>query len=184
MSGHKYPYIPKKYYKPVMFACKMIRETGYFNKAINTAARYYGVDADEVAKHVRARQGAGQKGKTRSYNIYGIVALRSCIGGHDLDEHAHWSYFEEDFKQNTIFSIKKATSESNAIKAMRAQLDECNIYRGIGGDYYIPIKVFTFDSEEQAKSRLQSLEWEPIKEWIEDALNEQIVSRETRLNNA
>ena len=47
-----YPYIPKQYYAAVMFACKMIRENGYFNKAINTAANYYNVNPKEVEKHV------------------------------------------------------------------------------------------------------------------------------------
>ena len=107
MAEHKYPYIPKKYFKPVMFACKMIRENGYFNKAVQTAANYYGVDADEVAKHVRARQGAGQKGKKRKYNSYGIVALHSYVYGHDLDSCDHWEYFEDDYKQNLVFSVKR-----------------------------------------------------------------------------
>lgn len=49
-------------YAPVMFACKMIRQDGYFNRAVSTAAKYYNVDADEVTNHVRARQAAGQQG--------------------------------------------------------------------------------------------------------------------------
>lgn len=61
----KYPYIPKGYYPAVMFACKMIRENGYFNQAIERSARYYGVDERTLEKHVRARQAAGQKGKKR-----------------------------------------------------------------------------------------------------------------------
>lgn len=43
---NKYPYIPREYYPAVMFACKMVRESGYKNKAIRTAARYYGSDAE------------------------------------------------------------------------------------------------------------------------------------------
>ena len=62
-NEHKYPYIPKAYYAAVMFACKLIRETGYKNKSIQTAARYYDVDEDEVRKHVDRRAAAGAKGK-------------------------------------------------------------------------------------------------------------------------
>lgn len=71
--GCDYPYIPKPYYAATMFACKMIRENGYFNKAIRTAARYYGVDSSELAKHVRARQAAGQKGKKRGSMMWFVV---------------------------------------------------------------------------------------------------------------
>lgn len=63
MANYKYPYIPHEYYAAVMFACKMIKEKGYKNKAISTAASYYGVDEDEVRKHVEARAAAGQRGK-------------------------------------------------------------------------------------------------------------------------
>lgn len=61
----KYPWIPQEYYSAVMFACKMIRENGMFNRAIETSANYYNVDGDELEKHVRARQAAGQRGKQR-----------------------------------------------------------------------------------------------------------------------
>ena len=63
MSKYKYPYVPRDYYPAVMFACKLIREHGTFNRAIETAADYYNVDEDTLAKHVRERQAAGQKGK-------------------------------------------------------------------------------------------------------------------------
>lgn len=62
---YTYPYIPKEYYPAVMFACKIIRENGWFNKAINTAAKYYGVNREELKSHVRARQGAGQRAKNQ-----------------------------------------------------------------------------------------------------------------------
>ena len=46
LSKYKYPYVPKEYYSAVMFACKLIRENGYFNKAIKTAAKYLSVHGD------------------------------------------------------------------------------------------------------------------------------------------
>ena len=63
MSNYKYPYIPKDYYPAVMFACKLIREHGTFNRAIETASNYYNVNKSTLEKHVRARQAAGQKGR-------------------------------------------------------------------------------------------------------------------------
>lgn len=65
MSGNRYPWVPREYYPAVMFACKMIRENGFFNKAIETAADYYGIDPGKLERHVRARQAAGQRGKKR-----------------------------------------------------------------------------------------------------------------------
>lgn len=87
MSDYKYPYIPKDYYPAVMFACKMIRENGYFNKAISIASGYYGVDEGELSKHVRARQAAGQRGKKRGkfkkYRYKGIGYLSYREHGYD-----------------------------------------------------------------------------------------------------
>lgn len=110
--GSEYPYIPKPYYAAVMFACKMIRENGYFNKAIRTAARYYHVDKDELAAHVRARQAAGQKGKQRgamkwfvAVEFYGSDANgeheSGCkvVRGKTLDT-VERRLFEEDTKFN------------------------------------------------------------------------------------
>lgn len=65
MAEHKYPWVPREYFPAVMFACKMIRESGYFNKAIEAASEYYNVDEVELEKHVRARQAAGQRGRKR-----------------------------------------------------------------------------------------------------------------------
>lgn len=61
-SGGKYPRIPKQYFPAVMFACKIIREEGAFNKALSVASNYYGVDKSELEKYIRARQAAGQRG--------------------------------------------------------------------------------------------------------------------------
>ena len=67
----KYPWVPKEYYPAVVFACKMIRENGYFNRAIHTAAKYYKVDEKKLESLVRERQAAGQKGKKRgTYKTY------------------------------------------------------------------------------------------------------------------
>jgi len=75
MAEYKYPLIPKKYYPAVMFACKMIRKNGYFNKAIKVASNYYNVDSEKVEKYVRQRQSEGQKGKKLGTYKYYTVAL-------------------------------------------------------------------------------------------------------------
>ena len=63
--AYKYPFIPdKRMYAAVMGACKYIRETGYFNKAVQYNADKFGVDPNELEKEIRKRQSAGQKGKS------------------------------------------------------------------------------------------------------------------------
>ena len=103
----KYPYIPKEYYAATMFACKLIRQDGFFNKAINSSAKYYGVDKDELIKHVRARQGAGQRGKKRGkykkYRFKGIAIHR-------------WN--ERDMGEIDVDLIVKATNLDNAYKQL------------------------------------------------------------------
>lgn len=93
--AYKYPYISREYYAAVMFACKMIRQNGYFNKAIQKAADYYGVDEDKLAKHVRARQGAGQKGTTRKYKWYLLLTVEDCMAPDDCGTMNSWFYYTE-----------------------------------------------------------------------------------------
>lgn len=50
----------------VSFAASMVRKGEYVGKAINVAARYYGVDRSEVQRGMAARAGRSQKGKARA----------------------------------------------------------------------------------------------------------------------
>ena len=62
MEEYYMPYIAdKNLYKAVMLACKILRDEGHFNKAINSASKYYDIEKDEIIKYVRMRQGHGQK---------------------------------------------------------------------------------------------------------------------------
>lgn len=54
-----YPLIPKKYVKPTLFACSIIRQNKTFNKAIEIASNYYGVDPNVLKEHVVKRTQAG-----------------------------------------------------------------------------------------------------------------------------
>lgn len=81
MKRHKYPYVPRDYYPAVMFACRIIRESGNFNRAIRASASYYGVDESVLADHVRKRQGAGQSGKRRGSYSWFVVRTQSWCEG-------------------------------------------------------------------------------------------------------
>jgi len=101
----KYPYIAdKRMYAAVMGACKWIRESGYFNKAVRYYANKYNVSEKELAAEIRKRQGAGQKAKgttAREYKYYTVILYtetdREC-----------WKTGEK---------VQRATSEKNARKA-------------------------------------------------------------------
>lgn len=149
MSSYKYPYIPREYYAAVMFACKMIRQNGYFNKAINTAANYYGVDADEVEYHVRARQAAGQKGtaKGRKYHYY-IVCKWSEIAGDERYIHG--------------ITVEKATSSGNAIKKFSNADLKATMELDYGGSYapligHSLVIDSEYESEESAQDGLEKI---------------------------
>lgn len=88
MSDNKYPYIPKQYFAAVMFACKMVRENGYKNKAIKIAADYYNVDEEQLKKHFEARTAAGRKNaptKHRKYKYFVVGTFYYCEAS-GLDE--------------------------------------------------------------------------------------------------
>ena len=93
-----FPYIAdKKMYAAVMGACSYIREKGWFNKAVSYYSKKYGVDSDELAQHIRARQSVGQRNKHTSpkerryfccvhtvesgyrYTFADTVTIRKCV---------------------------------------------------------------------------------------------------------
>ena len=131
MSDYKYPYIPKKYYAATMFACKMIRENGYFNKAIRIASNYYDVDADELEKHVRARQAGKKTSVGRKYHWYVVQLVEEW--------HNHASIATE---------VCHATNELNAIKQAleKSRYDE---YESRDYGYYVEALAVT-DTKDDA----------------------------------
>lgn len=91
MADYKYPYIKggKAMVAAVLGACKMIRDTGYFNKAVRYYANRYGVDEYELEKNIRARQAAGQKGKRgqsagKTYKWYLICETSYCEADYEV----------------------------------------------------------------------------------------------------
>ena len=159
----KYPYIPKEYYPAVMFACKMIRENGYYNKAIETAASYYGVDRDELDKHVRARQGAGQKGKQRKYNYYVIAGYTYYNADGTC---SCWDYTDDDYLKHAIVGVFKATSEENAVFQAEKKYESFEYRTGFSGKRLSVNHIEKFDSLNDADERSNNISREEYLSWI------------------
>ena len=115
----KYPYIAdKNMYAAVMGACSWIREKGYFNKAVAYYSDRYRVDPDKLAKEIRKRQGAGQKGKGTSFKFYLVVGWEDhwCCE-YDVDI-LYSNYYTDEWEKEKkrAWIIIKATSRKNAEK--------------------------------------------------------------------
>ena len=152
MAEYKYPYIPKDYYPAVIYACKLIRKYGTFNVACQTAADEYGVDLEEVKKHVRKRQGAGQKGKTRKYKHFLFIGWTDewkYEGFGDLNclfsqcDPERWKEQRE-----AVWVYAKATNIENAKRKTRN--DKMYSDGLIRGDVMKIWKHWEFDSEHEA----------------------------------
>lgn len=157
MSEYKYPYIPKEYYPAVMCACALIRKYGTFNTAVRTAASRYGVDEEEIAKHVRKRQGAGQKGQTRKYQWYLVVGYRDCWI-HDYDVDLLESQYDPDgWEKNKqkVAIIIKATSEKNAKNQI--PLGHVGYDQRLHGIHLSDYKMTVYPTEQEAKNALEKL---------------------------
>lgn len=150
MSEYKYPYIAdKKMYAAVMNACKYIRETGYFNKAVSYNAQRFGVDPDELAKEIRKRQSAGQKAKSktekRKYKYFIVLSIvESCEGSE--------RYVDKAF-------VAKGLSKDSVDKKY-IDLDFRRTRAADTGSYYSPCylheTIKEFDTKEEADSYLQT----------------------------
>ena len=151
----KYPYIAdKRMYAAVMGACSYIRDTGYFNKAVSYYADKYGVDENELAKHIRARQSSGQKGKTRKYKYFLIVGWTDkWYNEYDYD--ILWSQYapkEWEKERNRIAKIVKATSKENAEKHIPNGFVDGDLR--LCGPCVTNCEIAEFDTMEQAKKEL------------------------------
>ena len=68
-----YPIIPPKYEAAVLYACERIRETSWFNVSVSEALEVYDLcesDREELERHIRARQAAGQRKASRRKGAY------------------------------------------------------------------------------------------------------------------
>lgn len=122
MAEYKYPFIAdKKMYAAVMFACKYIRETGCFNKAVTYAANKYSVDEDEIAEHIRARQAAGQKAKSKSRKYRWFVVAEKC----NCEANAEPSVSLAVFKGLTAETVNRRFVDSDFNYNMRNDYGGC-----------------------------------------------------------
>lgn len=162
--AYKYPFIPDKtMYAAVMGACSYIRETGYFNKAVKYYANKYGVDEDELAKHVRARQGAGQKGKTRKYKHFVCIVIHDYyVTDSDAGYYTSWDWEEKDYKSHTKAVIKRATSKKNVIEA----IEKNNPMPWESGEDLRVVKAYEFDSQAQAEEAAGKMAWSDLREYV------------------
>lgn len=130
----KYPYIADpQLYAAVKCACRMIRETGYFNKACQYAADEYGFNFEDIAKEVRKRQAAGQKGS----KFYYFTCCRGLFYSWDTSN---------DFISKKF--VKRAKCKENIIEPFRSHVE--------GGilDLY---KVFKqYNTKKEAEENLEN----------------------------
>lgn len=121
-----------------MLACKIIREEGAFNKAINSACKYYDVDKDDVIKYVRMRQSHGQKlSNEKSPRRYFYYAVQT------------WQKYEYE-----KYDIVRATSENNASSQVSKYYDD---FYGFSDMYYIG-EIKKFNTKKEAEDFLDSVE--------------------------
>ena len=145
--GNNYPYIAdKRLFAAVMGACRYIRETGYFNKAVAFYADKYNLPEEAIAKEVRRRQAAGQrsKKKTMSYKYFVVARYSSC---------------DADQEPNLVGKyVVKASSKENAEKRFH-EIDwketRANDYGGSFAPYYWSEVIAEFDAKEEAEKSLR-----------------------------
>ena len=163
MNGYKYPYIKggKDMVAATLGACSWIRKDGYFNKAISYYARKYGVDEEQLAANVRARQGAGQKAankkQTRHYRYFAVEYSM----GNEADP-----YFDEYYAR---YCVKKGLSVESVQKAI-GKNDDWADYRA---SWHYFGRIEGFDTEEEAKAKIA--EWRCDHRSDENASEEQSV---------
>ena len=148
--GYKYPYIPdKRMYAAVMGACSYIRETGWFNRAVRYYADQYDVDEEELARHIRARQAAGRKGKpsaNKGRKFKWFIVVSTCF------TEAHG----ENFASNPQI-LKGLTSDSVERRFLESDEKE-TIQNDYGGSFSPRISHMTlgeFDTKEDAENSLK-----------------------------
>lgn len=138
MSDYKYPYIPREYYAAVMYACKMIRQYGNFNRSVRIAANYYDVDEETLAEHIRKRQAAGQKVKTtgRKYKYFVVAEYTERNEGSE--------------KRITNLTVEKGLSKESVERKFLSS-DERFDRRNDTGGYYSCIRYHVAISEHETK---------------------------------
>jgi hypothetical protein len=130
---YKYPFIPKDIYPAVMYACKLMRENGHaIHWSSNIAAKYYGVSADVIEKHIRARQGAGQKAANekrspRKFSFYSVVGISNWENGDPWNERRIWGNEPlSEIMEGLKIKIVRASNDKKAEEQAYSYVMESN----------------------------------------------------------
>lgn len=140
-------WIPKELWLAVNFAAKMVRENGYFNKAVNTAANYYKVNPNDVERELRKRQAKGQKGSKRGTYKWWVVELLCAT-----DADPEW--FIEDIKVVKALNEKNARSNTWDTERMSMLAD----YGGSYAPFYVAKANGPFNSKKEAEDHKSKYE--------------------------
>ena len=136
----------------VLQACAYIRETGYFNKAVDYYANKYEVDRKELEKNIRARQAAGQKGKksvsTGKRFKWFLVCETKFI---EADGETYYQY-PQVLKGLSPESVVNRFTDADWKRTVRAD------YGGSYAPSYSHEAIAEFGSKEEADAALS--EWE------------------------
>lgn len=159
---NQYPWIPRDYYAAVMFACKMIRETQWFNKSVHTAAKYYHVDEDKLAQYVNERTHAKKRKPTGKMKWY--VVTRQTETEASGAWYNGWQVMKGTRAENIRAKLDKADSQE----------DRRNDY---GGNYALITSHFVLgEFENEAKAHemgrkvdalIKARGWESWPDWDE-----------------
>ena len=145
----KYPYIPdKRMFAAVMGACSYIRETGYFNKAVSYYADKYSVDEKELAAHIRARQAAGQKGRTSASKgrKYKWFIVCEAVSSEAYPEPTYNS--PKIVRGLTPENVERRYTDHDFYRTMKAD------YGGVYAEQYDHVVIASFDTKEEAEKYL------------------------------
>ena len=121
------PTIPKDYYPAVMFACKMLRKDGHFNRAVKIASNYYKVDEEKVAEYIKERKQATKNKPNQGKKLMWFVVERTIEN------------FGESRKE---YSIHKAYSSEALIKRLNNK-DYWETYRNDTGSGYSSLMFYS-----------------------------------------
>ena len=119
-----FEYIPdKKMYAAVIGACKYIRDTGFFNKAVRYYSDKYGVNEDELKNHIMKRSKAGRKAKGKTTYKFKYYIVETCTQSEATPE---------PFKE---YKVLKGTKARN-VEDRCNELDEKFSKRNDNGSVY------------------------------------------------
>ena len=149
MYQKKSDWIPREYYAAVRFAAKMVRETGWFNKAVRTAANYYDVDEEMLGKYLNTWTHSSPKLQQRPKGFkmkWFIVETKIAC-----DANPEW---------NSSYSIaygKTAETVADRYREMDFRFDRQNDYGGSYAPYRVSEVIGEYSKKDEAVTALQAL---------------------------